>query len=138
MLENVTPIAAILAALAAIISPVITALIEYKKSIHLKKIEIFENAIQISITEFAKCFAQLEKNTGYSQPYINFLSAAYTVSARINDEMIQTKLNDLLLMLRSTRGRVDQKTTECFDTLLVLISNYLRDMQGLKKDPSHP
>lgn len=134
MLENITAVAAIIAALAAIIAPVITSLIEYKKSVHLKKIEIFESAVQSSITDLTKTFADLEENFEYKQPYVNFLSAAYTVSARINDELVQAKLNELLQMLRSKNGDVDQKATECFDSLLSLISNYLRGMQGLKKD----
>ena len=138
MLDGVTAVAAILAALAAIIAPVITSLIDYKKSVHLKKIEIFESAVQSSITDLTKSFAELEENYEFSQFYVNFLSAAYTVSARINDELVQKKLNELLHMLRSKNGDVDQKITECFDSLLGLISNYLRDMQGLKIDQSHP
>lgn len=89
MLDGVTAVAAILAALAAIIAPVITSLIDYKKSVHLKKIEIFESAVQSSITDLTKSFAELEKNYEYSQFYVQFLSAAYTVSARINDELVQ-------------------------------------------------
>lgn len=138
MIENITAVAAIIAALAAIIAPVITSLIEYKKSVHLKKIEIFESAVQSSITDLTKTFADLEENFEYKQPYVSFLSAAYTVSARINDELVQAKLNELLQMLRSKNGDVDQKTTECFDSLLSLISNYLRGMQGLRKDQSRP
>lgn len=72
MLDGVTAVAAILAALAAIIAPVITSLIDYKKSVHLKKIEIFESAVQSSITDLTKSFAELEKTTNTRNFMFNF------------------------------------------------------------------
>lgn len=123
-----TAISAIIAAIAAIAAPTISACIQAKKEITLKKIEIFDSVVQSAVTDFAKSYADLERMPGYSEPYITFLSAAYNISARVESEEIRAHLSELLGALRANSGVVNAQITSIFDTLLCEISNHLRTM----------
>lgn len=125
MKVDVTVVVALIAALSAIIAPVITAAINSRSAVRIKRMELFETNVHISVAELAKGYSELIANQGYLDPYWDFIAAAYKVMALIHDRDIQVKLNSLLAQIRENGGKVDESTTKQFDAIILDISNYL-------------
>ena len=125
---DVTVLVALIAALAAIIAPVVTALINYKQSMKLKKLEMLESNLYSSISDLAKGYSELIDNSGYLEPYWAFHTSAYKVMAQIPNRSIQKRLVDLLAKIRENNGRATDETNRMFDAFILEISNYLSDI----------
>lgn len=128
---DVTVLVALITALAAIIAPVITSIINARTSLKLKQIESFEENSNLCITciaDLAKGYSELIDNQGYLQPYWNFVTACYRALAQIHDNAIQSDLLDLLTCIRENNGNVNEDTSKKFDQIMLRISNYLKEL----------
>lgn len=130
MTTDVTVVVALITALAAIIAPIITALITSKSAEKLKRMELNEANIHLSVAELAKGYSELIDNQGYLEPYWAFITAAYKVMAQIHERDIQTKLALLLSQIRTNDGTATDETTALFDAIILDISNYLAKTTG--------
>ena len=119
---------ALITALAAIIAPVVTASINYKLSMKLKKLEMLESNLYSSISDLAKGYSELIDNSGYLESYWAFHTSAYKVLAQIPNKSIQKQLGTLLAKIRETNGRATDETNRMFDALILEISSYLSDV----------
>lgn len=125
MTVDITIIIALITAAAAIIAPVVTAIINSRLALKLKKLELFEANVHSSVAELAKGYSELIDNQGYLDPYWAFHTAAYKVMAQIPNKAIQGKLTVLLTEIRKGDGKASTETNKLFDEIILDISNYL-------------
>ena len=121
---DVTVVVALITALAAIISPVVTAAINSRSAVKLKKLELFETNVHLAVAELAKGYSELIDGVHLAK-YWAFNTAAYKVMALIPDHDIQSKLTSLLTQIRNNNGKVNEGTSKQFDAIILDISNYL-------------
>lgn len=129
---DVAVIVSLITALAAIIAPVITAAINSKSDLTIKRMELFETNVNLSVAELAKGYSELIDNQGYLEPYWAFHTAAYKVMAQIPDEAIQRKLTVLLSQIRKNGGSATEETNKQFDAIILDISIYLAEPKKRK------
>ena len=122
---NPTVIVALITAISAIFAPVITALITARTNIRLKELELFEMNTKAAVTDLAKSYAKLIDNQGYLDPYWDFISAGYTVLSLVPVPSIQNEIYALLSQVMANDGKIDGQTTDRFNSIIRLLSNYL-------------
>ena len=120
-----TILVAVITALAAIIAPVVTSVINAKTSLKLKRLEVLETSLNVCISDFAKFYSELTDHQGYLEPYWNFVTASYRTVAQIHDDPIQADILTLLNYIRENKGVVDNNTDQQFDAIMVSVSKYL-------------
>lgn len=120
-----TILVAVITALAAIIAPVVTSVINARTSLKLKRLEVLETGLNVCISDFAKRYSELTDQRGYLEPYWNFVTASYRTVAHIHDDSIQADILALLNYIRENKGAVDKNTDQQFDAIMVSVSKYL-------------
>ena len=125
---DVTVLVALITALAAIIAPVVTAIINTSANRKLREKEVFEQNTKTCIDDLATSYAGLIDNQGYLQPYWNFVSAVYWTVSRIHNQKIQNHLIEFLIKIRAQNGEVNEDTHSQFDCIMLEISNYLQSL----------
>lgn len=120
-----TILVAVITALAAIIAPVVTSVINARTSLKLKRLEILETDLNVCISDFAKHYSELTNQRGYMEPYWNFVTASYRAIAQIHDTSIQADILSLLNYFRENNGSVDESTDQKFDAIMISVSKYL-------------
>ena len=120
-----TILVAVITALAAIIAPVVTSVINARTSLKLKRLEILEAGLNVCISDFAKRYSELTDQHGYMEPYWNFVTASYRAIAQIHDASIQADILALLNYFRENNGSVEKSTDQQFDAIMIRVSKYL-------------
>ena len=117
-----TVIVALITAIAAVIAPVISSAIKSRSAERIKQLELVEANKYQAVSEIAKGYSELKEHEGYLDPVWNFFTAAYKILALFKDENVQSCVIELVTALRNSNGRIDAKTDDQFDKLLVAIS----------------
>lgn len=122
---DITVIVALITAIAAIVAPVITAVVNSRSALKIKKLDTLEAHVYTAISEFVRGYSELYDSVGYVGPYRAFMTAAYKTMAQIQDSAIQEQLSSLIADIRKNGGKVTEQTTEKFECITKAISNYL-------------
>ena len=120
---EVAVIVALITAIAAVISPVITAAINSRSAEQIKRMELFEANTYSVIAEFVKSYSELT-DTDFTQPRLDFLCAAYKVMALIPDVSIQSDLSSLVTIIGANK-RSNAESDKLFGSLMLKISSHL-------------
>lgn len=123
---DITVIVALITAIAAIVAPVITSVINSRSALKLKELDMLQNNVYAAVSELTDSFSKLYDCNASLPACWNFMSAAYKTMYLIHDTTMQEQLSAIIAAIRSSHGNITPDTVTAFNRIVSTISNYLR------------
>lgn len=127
---DITVIVALITALAAIVSPTVTAMVQRKSAFELKKIELIYAEKSICYKNYAEKFGALNENQ-FVDACNEFLSASYQAML-LCDHNSKIEIAALIGMLKDNSFGVSLETSEQFEKSLYYLYNDLSQSKNEK------